>query len=50
MIARLLMNLVADLIFQWAASGKRAYEAEVDHYLEARGFVLDRKATPVSSK
>ena len=45
MLARLLMRLIADLLFDTAASRNRSYEAEVDRYLEAQGFVLNRKAT-----
>src|SRR4030095_11873116 len=41
MVARLLMRLIADLLFEAAASRNRSYEAEVDRYLQARGFVLD---------
>jgi hypothetical protein len=46
MVARLLMRLIADLLFDAAASRNRSYEAEVDRYLETRGFILDRKARP----
>ena len=46
MLARLLMRLIADVLFEAAASRKRSYEAEVDRYLKTQGFVLDRKATP----
>jgi hypothetical protein len=48
MLARLLMRLIADMLFEAAASRNRSYEAEVDRYLEAQGFVLDRKATPAT--
>lgn len=48
MLARLLMRLIADVLFEAAASRNRSYEAEVDRYLEARGFVLDRKAKPAT--
>jgi hypothetical protein len=48
MLARLLMRLIADLLFDTAASRNRSYEAEVDRYLEAQGFVLNRKATPAT--
>jgi hypothetical protein len=48
MLARLLMRLIADILFETAASRNRSYEAEVDRYLEAQGFVLDRKTTPAS--
>jgi hypothetical protein len=46
MVARLLMRLIADMLFEAAASRNRSYEAEIDRYLEAQGFVLDRKARP----
>jgi hypothetical protein len=46
MLARLLMRLIADLLFEAAASRNRSYEAEVDRYLETQGFNLDRKARP----
>jgi hypothetical protein len=48
MLARLLMRLIADILFETAKSRNRSYEAEIDRYLEARGFVLDRKATPAT--
>jgi hypothetical protein len=44
MLVRLLMRLIADVVFEAAASRKRSYEAEVDRYLQAKGFVLDRQA------
>jgi len=46
MLARLLMRLIADMLFDAAASRNRSYEAAIDRYLEAQGFVLDRKARP----
>jgi hypothetical protein len=46
MVARLLMRLIADILFEAAASRNRSYEAEVDRYLEAQGFVLDRETRP----
>ena len=48
MLARLLMRLIADVLFEAAKSRSRSYEAEVDRYLEAQGFVLDQKATPAT--
>lgn len=48
MLVRLLMRLIADVVFDAAASRKRSYEAEIDRYLQAKGFVLDREATPFS--
>jgi len=48
MLARLLMRLIADVLFEAAKSRSRSYEAEVDRYLEAQGFVLDPKATPAT--
>jgi hypothetical protein len=46
MLARLLMRLIADMMFDAAASRNRSYEAEVDRYLKAQGFILDREARP----
>lgn len=46
MLARLLMRLIADMLFEAATSRNRSYEAEVDRYLETQGFILDRKARP----
>jgi hypothetical protein len=46
MLARLLMRLIADMLFDAAASRSRSYEAEFDRYLEAQGFILDKKARP----
>jgi len=46
MLARLLMRLIADILFDAAASRNRSYEAEVGRYLEAQGIILDRKARP----
>src|SRR5262249_10304117 len=46
MLARLLMRLIADILFEAAASRNRSYEAEVDRYLEAQGFIIDREARP----
>jgi hypothetical protein len=48
MLARLLMRLIADVLFEAAASRKHSYEAEVDRYLKAQGFVLDRETTPAA--
>jgi hypothetical protein len=38
MIVTLLMGLVADLVFDSAASMRRAFDAEIDRYLQGRGF------------
>jgi hypothetical protein len=46
MIAQLLMRFIADVIFESAAARKRSYEKEIDRYLEARGFVPERKTAP----
>ncbi len=46
MLARILMRLITDILFEAAASRNRSYEAEVDRYLEGQGFILDRKARP----
>jgi hypothetical protein len=46
MLAGLLIRLIADLLFEAAASRNHSYEAAVDRYLETQGFILDRKARP----
>jgi hypothetical protein len=46
MLARLLMRLIADLLFDAAQSRSRSYEAEVDRYLQTQGFTLEKKARP----
>jgi hypothetical protein len=46
MLARLLMRLIADALFDAVKSRSRAYEAEVDRYLQAQGFILEKKARP----
>ena len=38
MIARLLLGLVADLVFDAAAKTGRSYSAELDRYFAQRGF------------
>ena len=38
MIARLLLGLVADLVFDSAAKTGRSYSAELDRYFAKRGF------------
>jgi hypothetical protein len=43
MIVTLLIGLVADLVFDRAASMRRAFDAEIDRYFEARGY---RSTTP----
>jgi hypothetical protein len=42
MIVTLLMGLVADLVFDSAASMRRSFDAEIDRYLQGRGL----RATP----
>jgi hypothetical protein len=46
MLARLLMRLITDALFDAVKSRSRSYEAEVDRYLQARGFILEKKARP----
>ena len=43
MIVSLLMGLVADLVFDSAASMRRSFDAEIDRYFQDRGF---RSAPP----
>jgi hypothetical protein len=38
MIVALLMGLVADLVFDSAASMQRSFDAEIDRYLQGRGL------------
>ena len=38
LIARLVLGLVGDLVFDAGASRIRAYESEVDRYFDERGF------------
>ena len=38
MIVSLLMGLVADLVFNSAASTQRSFGAEIDRYCQDRGF------------
>ena len=37
MIVTLLMGLVADLVFESAASMRRSFDAEIDRYFQDRG-------------
>ena len=45
MLVRLLMRLDRRCRVRCGASRKRSYEAEIDRYLQAEGFVLDREVT-----
>jgi hypothetical protein len=38
MLARLLLGLLADLVFESAAAASRSYPDELGRYLERRGF------------
>jgi hypothetical protein len=38
MVVPLLRSLIAEMLFQSVTARHRAYEAEIDRYLEARGF------------
>jgi hypothetical protein len=42
MIAGLLLGLLADLVFDAAAAGRRDYEAALERYFARRGFPSDR--------
>jgi hypothetical protein len=47
MIVTLLMGLVADLVFDSAASMRRSFDAEIDRYLQGQGLrSTPRKPTP----
>ena len=39
MLARFLLGLLADLVFESAATNGRSYAAELDRYLAQRGMV-----------
>ena len=45
LIARLVLGLLGDAVFDTTATRLRAYEAEIDRYLDERGF---RRALPSS--
>ena len=47
MIARVLLGLLADLVFDAAAARRRNYEATLDWYFARRGFPSQRH--PASS-
>jgi hypothetical protein len=44
MIVQLFIGLLADLVFDSAASMSRAYRTEMDGFLARRGFTLTRPA------
>jgi hypothetical protein len=47
MIAGLVLGLLADLVFQSAASLRRAFGQDMEHYFTRRGFVVaPRPARP----
>jgi hypothetical protein len=48
MIVTLLMGLVADLVFDSAASMRRSFDAEIERYIEGRALrSTPPKPTPV---
>jgi hypothetical protein len=38
LIARLVLGLLGDAVFETSATRLRAYEAEIDRYFDERGF------------
>jgi hypothetical protein len=40
MLARLLMGLFADMVFEVVGAAQRSYEAEIDRYLDGNGRAL----------
>ena len=48
LIARFVLGLVGDLVFDAGASRVRAYESEIDRYFDERGF--RRPASPPRPK
>jgi hypothetical protein len=48
MIVTLLMGIVADLVFESTAAMRRSFDADIDRYLNERGFrSTPPKPTPV---
>ena len=50
LIARLVLGLLGDALFDTSASRVRAYEAEIDRYLDERGFRHALPAAPPPAK
>jgi len=48
LIARFVLGLVGDVLFDATASRVRAYESEIDRYFDERGF--RRPASPPPTK
>jgi hypothetical protein len=47
MVVQLLMGLLGDLVFQSAASMRRSFDQDINHYLQQRGFDrAEPKQTP----
>jgi hypothetical protein len=43
-MAQWLLALLADIVFESAASAQRTFRGEVDRYLDDRGMMLERGA------
>jgi hypothetical protein len=50
LIARVLLSLVGEVIFDVRASQVRGYESEIDRYLDERGFRRPRPASASPAK
>ena len=46
LIARFVLGLVGDAVFEATADGLRKYEAEIDRYLDSRGFRRNEAPSP----
>ena len=50
MIAGLLLGLLADVVFDAAASTRRSFDADMERYLSGRRFASARKPTPTPAR
>jgi hypothetical protein len=49
-MAQLLLALLADIVFESAASAQRSFRGEMDRYLEDRGLPRDLAPQPVPAR
>jgi hypothetical protein len=50
MIAELLLGLLADVVFNSAASARSAFEHDMERYLSRRGFAAAHKPAPTPAR
>lgn len=50
MITGLLLGLLADVVFDCAASTRRSFGLDMERYLTGRGFAPARKPTPTPAR